>query len=205
VGLVLTALVLQVARVPLPVVGHGWARLDAADWPVALLPELQRCQRSRPEGTAIFNEYAFGGFLIYYTPGLRVFVDDRCELYGDGWLRDYVLAEGHDAARQVQEWEKQYRQLDHEEAFDLALTRTGSTFDRYFNAAPGWLAVKRTPAAALYQRNPGSLPRKKQPLQPSLVREGYKVGPPISPCSGPLSPCCGPLSCSIKPWARPSP
>ncbi|HEV3261104.1 MAG TPA: hypothetical protein VG013_29905 [Gemmataceae bacterium] len=152
IGVVLTALVLQIGRVPVPLVGHGWARLDAADWPVALLPELERCERSRPEGTAIFNEYAYGGFLIYYTPGFRVFVDDRCELYGDQWLRDYVLAEGHGAARQVHEWEEKYRKPDHEGAFDFALTRSGSAFDRYFAAEPGWLAVKRTPTAGLYQR-----------------------------------------------------
>jgi hypothetical protein len=35
-----------------------------------------------PDGTPIFNEVLFGGFLIYLTLGLRVFIDDRCELYG---------------------------------------------------------------------------------------------------------------------------
>ena len=34
----------------------------------------------------------FGGFLIAYTPGLRVFIDDRCELYGDDRLIEYGRA-----------------------------------------------------------------------------------------------------------------
>ena len=34
----------------------------------------------------------FGGFLIYHTPGFRVFIDDRCELYGDEFMVKYVKA-----------------------------------------------------------------------------------------------------------------
>jgi hypothetical protein len=44
-----------------------------------------------------------GGFLIDYTPGLRVFIDDRCELYGDEWLLNYVHALESDPA-QVERW-----------------------------------------------------------------------------------------------------
>ena len=40
----------------------------------------------RPPGTRIFCEYAYGGFLIYHAPGYRVFIDDRCELFGDEFL-----------------------------------------------------------------------------------------------------------------------
>ena len=39
---VVAAVVLQVTGVDAPVVGRGWARLDPADWPVALLPQLER-------------------------------------------------------------------------------------------------------------------------------------------------------------------
>ena len=74
------AAMLQIGGVKLPVVGRGWARFDRAVWPVALLPQLDEINRSAAEGTLIFNDLKFGGFLIYHEPRLRVFVDDRCPL-----------------------------------------------------------------------------------------------------------------------------
>jgi hypothetical protein len=142
---VVAALALQAGRVPAPVIGHGWARLDPAYWPVQLLPSLERNQGRSSGGVPIFNEYLFGGFLIYHAPGFRVFVDDRCELYGDRWLHDYVRAEG-DPGPFVRGCEEAYR------PFDLALTQTGSGFDRFFGSSSDWAVVARTEAATLYQR-----------------------------------------------------
>jgi hypothetical protein len=104
-ALVLIAVALQVTAHPVPVLGHGWAKLDRSLWPVELLPELRDYERNRPDGTPIFNEMVFGGFLIDYTPGLRVFIDDRCELYGNEWLLTYVHALQHDPA-QVERWSR---------------------------------------------------------------------------------------------------
>jgi hypothetical protein len=147
---VLAALLLQTGRVEVPAVGHGWARLDPAYWPVGLRPALERYDH-RPGGTAVFNEYLFGGFLIYYTPGYRVFVDDRCELYGDRWLQDYVNAEVGGTGPYIQDLERRY------EPFDLALTRTGSGFDDYFGGSGQWVAVERTESATLYRRGTAAL------------------------------------------------
>lgn len=143
VAAVTLALGLQISHSAVPVLGSGWARLDPAEWPVALLPELQRAQPGN-----IFNEYADGGFLIYFAPGLRVFVDDRCELYGDDWLREYVVAESGDAGPQMRAWQKRYAS----EPFSQALTRTGSAFDRYFQENADWQVVRQTPTATLYRR-----------------------------------------------------
>jgi hypothetical protein len=148
IGVVVIALLLQVQRISVPVVGHGWARLDTTYWPVELLPQLRAYQNSRQGGTPIFNEYLHGGFLIYQTPGFRVFVDDRCELYGDQWLKDYVHAEEAETAKYLREWERTYPE------FDLALTRTSSGFDTYFATSPEWALVQQTEAATLYQRIP---------------------------------------------------
>jgi hypothetical protein len=103
----------------IPLRGHGWARLDHQHWPIELLPELQAYERNRPEGTPIFNDMLFGGFLIYYTPRLRVFIDDRCELYGDDRLLAYVNAE----PSRFEDWQERY-------GFDMALTEAGSSFER---------------------------------------------------------------------------
>jgi hypothetical protein len=145
-GIVFLGLVLQASQLPVPLLGHGWAKLDPDYWPTQLRADLERCQRSLPAGTPIFNEYLYGGFLIYYTPGLKVLVDDRCELYGDRWLENYVRAESHDTGQRIQEWQARYPR------FDLALTQTGSGFDTYFAAANDWKPVARTPTASLYER-----------------------------------------------------
>ncbi len=107
-GVVLTAVVLQLAGVHVPVLGRGWATLDRRYWPVNLLPELRAYEREHPQGTPIFNEMLFGGFLIYHTPGLRVFIDDRCEIYGDEGLLAYAEALDHNPA-QVDRWARRVR------------------------------------------------------------------------------------------------
>jgi hypothetical protein len=147
-GVVLTALVLQLAGARVPVLGRGWATLDRRYWPVDLLPELRAYEREHSQGTPIFNELLFGGFLIYHTPGLRVFIDDRCELYGDEGLLAYAEALERDPAR-VDRWANDY-------GFDLALAATGSGFDRYLRQARGWTLVRETEAACLYRRDPRS-------------------------------------------------
>src|SRR5262249_46842514 len=125
---------------------------DPAHWPIELLPGLQRCESQRPEGTPIFNEYAYGGFLIYFTPGFRVFVDDRCEVYGDQWLLEFVDAEqGNRTAEHIAAWQRRYG------SFALALTRSSTAetdlpFDAYFRDSPEWEVVQRTPTATLYRR-----------------------------------------------------
>jgi hypothetical protein len=138
----------QVGPIELATPGHGCAKLDPDYWPVDLLPELEKHQKARPDGTPIFNEYLFGGFLIYFTPGYRVFVDDRCELFGDRWLNEYVQVErgDRDARLVFKHWEDEYP------PFDFALTRTGSTFDDYFRTS-GWIVVKKTDTATFYKKN----------------------------------------------------
>src|SRR5439155_18061517 len=119
---------------------------------------LKKLQSSRPEGTPIFNEYLFGGFLIYFAPGYRVFVDDRCELFGDHWLNEYVQVERgtRDAKLAFKQWEEEIARRGvgpkRYPPFDFALTRTGSTFDDYFRTS-GWIVVKKTDTATFYRRN----------------------------------------------------
>jgi hypothetical protein len=127
--------------------GNGWAKLDPQHWPVELLPTLQEYEASHAEGTPIFNDMLFGGFLIYFTPDLRIFIDDRCELYGDDRLLAYVDAE----PAQFEAWEDQF-------AFDIALVKSGLSFDKYLTGAEGWDVVKLTSAATLYRRSKEPLP-----------------------------------------------
>jgi hypothetical protein len=141
--LVLVTAILQISSTPVPVIGHGWVKLHP-HFPVELLPELRKYEQDHPDGTPIFNEMIFGGFLIYYTSKLRVFIDGRCELYGDEGLLRYANAMRYDPA-QVDQWAQEY-------GFDIALTQTGSVFDHYLERTRGWFIVQRTEAATLYKQ-----------------------------------------------------
>lgn len=121
--------------------GQRLVHLDSKYWPTELLPELKEFENLHPPGTPIFNEMKMGGFLIFYTPRLRVFVDDRCELYGD----DFLLQLFQSDPAMIENWAKQY-------GFEMALTDSGSNFDHYLRGAKGWQLVKQTAAGSLYRR-----------------------------------------------------
>ena len=84
--------------------------------------------------------------MIYHAPGYKVFVDDRCEVFGGEWLVNFVRAGMENTAAAVARWEAQYGR------FDFALTRTGTGFEEYFARSDEWVCVKRTETAALYKR-----------------------------------------------------
>jgi hypothetical protein len=141
---VLAAVVLQAAAVPAPVLGRGWAGLDPDGTPVELLPDLRAYERQSPPGTPVFNDMVYAGFLIYFTPDLKVFVDDRCELYGDRWLEQYADAYHHNPGR-IEDWAREY-------GFDRALVVPDSAFDVYLRKAEGWKLIRRAAGAVLYGR-----------------------------------------------------
>jgi len=144
--LLATGWTLQAAGVPVPVLGRGWVKLDPQQWPTELLPELQDYERTHGPGTPVFNDMLFGGFLIYHTPGLRIFIDDRCELYGDERLVTYAHALFEDPSA-IEAWRQQYH-------FELALVVPESQFDHYLQNSKKWFAVRRTQAAVLYITHP---------------------------------------------------
>jgi hypothetical protein len=143
-ALVTAAVLLQLAGVACPVLGRGWATPDPRSSPLALLPAIKDGVAARPEGRPIFNDMLFGGFLIYYAPEMRVFIDDRCELYGDRRLEDFADAQEHHPER-IEKWADEYR-------FDRALVLPGSGFDRYLSDADGWRRVDGAANAVLYRR-----------------------------------------------------
>ena len=140
------ALTVQTVRIEAPLVGRGWARLDPDYWPVEIAPTLKKFEPHSPGADRLFNEYIDGGFVIYHAPGYRVFVDDRCELFGDEWLVKFVEAEAEPAVA-IRSWEAEYGR------FEFALTRTGSGYDGYFRKHKDeWEQVRETPTATFYRR-----------------------------------------------------
>lgn len=131
----------------LPSTAQKWVKPDPAHWPIEILPELKAIEKNNPQGTPIFNDMLFGGFLIYHTPGLRVFIDDRCELYGDDLIRKYVMADRVD----FEKWGKIYH-------FNTALVAPDSNCCKYLESNPDWRVIKRSPSAILYQKRNTRLP-----------------------------------------------
>ena len=143
-SLVCIVLFFQSSKIPLPIFGSGWARFDPADWPVELLPELRKInEKASASSQRIFNDLKFGGFLIYHAPNLKIFVDDRCSLYGGKFLLAYDSAR-RDDPRQIDPWQGRYQ-------FDYALVEAGAPFDAYLGQSGRWTLLGRSAAAALYQ------------------------------------------------------
>jgi len=145
VGLIL---VFQANNVSFPLFGNGNARLNPVRWPIEVLEELKDREPQSPgQSSHIFNDYIDGGYILYHAPNYRVFVDDRCEVFGDDWLENLVIASQHDTDIWMERWQQQYG------SFHFALTRTDTEFDRYFQKhRDEWALVKRGQYSAFYQR-----------------------------------------------------
>ena len=153
-SVVLLALVLQVNRVAMPVVGHGWARLDPMFIPADLADEMRAYAASVPPGTRIFNDANLGGFLIYHTPTLKIFMDDRCELYGDDQIAYYSETLGlppDELGPRFEDWSNRFQ-------FGRALVMTDPTgleipsLEQYLLSSPGWREVARGKRAVIFER-----------------------------------------------------
>jgi len=148
-GAVSLSLALEAARIPVPVIGSGWARLDPKMAPVELIEPLQEYAKTKPVGFPIFNDANLGGFLIYFTPSLAIFMDDRCELYGDVGLREYMAMMDEHPER-IEEWAQRV-------PFDRALVQRDTQkepamMDRYLRGSPHWEELAHTERAVLYRR-----------------------------------------------------
>ncbi|WP_243337460.1 hypothetical protein [Anaeromyxobacter soli] len=117
------------------------ARLDPGRWPVELVPALVEAEREAPAGAPILNDMPFGAFIAYEAPGLRVFVDDRWELYGDEFMLGYVRAD----AAWLDEWVAR-------SGVSLALVQNGSRLQGYLERDGRWTATATSAAGALYRR-----------------------------------------------------
>ena len=67
-------------------------RSDEPMAPMSALAAIPPSLAAQP----VFNDYAFGGFLIWN--GIKPFVDSRADFYGDVWLNDYARAVDADKA-----------------------------------------------------------------------------------------------------------
>jgi hypothetical protein len=146
--LLAVVLCLQTTKIPLPVIGSGWAGPDSSHWPLELLGKLTKLnEKTIMPGERIFNDLKFGGFLIYHAPNMKIFIDDRCPLYGTGFLTEYDDARRANP-QQIDLWQQQY-------GFKYALVESGNPFDLYLQRSGSWTVVGRSGAAVLYRSTLG--------------------------------------------------
>jgi hypothetical protein len=152
---ILTALCLEITHTPAPLVGYGWVRFDPDFVPIDLNGPVEEYVAHVPVGTRVFNDANLGGYLIYHAPSLKIFMDDRCELYGDDWIKSYSDALGLPPAelgRVFEGWATEYH-------FDRALVRTNPpekekpSIERYLLSNPQhWREVARGRRAVMFER-----------------------------------------------------
>jgi hypothetical protein len=142
---VLVALGLQVNGVSAPVVGRGWAKLDPQFVPVELADDV------RAVDGRLFNDANLGGFVLYHTPRQKIFMDDRFELYGDPWMREYVKVV-YDEPERFEEWADAYQFV-----YALVQVLPGEQrlpLEKYLSESPRWVVVSRCDRGALLRRKP---------------------------------------------------
>ncbi len=76
-----------VIRISQPISAAANEEAQARDLPVEAIGYIRA---NRPDGP-IFNSYNWGGYLIWSLPEYPVYVDGRTDLYGDDFLRDYLM------------------------------------------------------------------------------------------------------------------
>ncbi len=152
---VIIAFGLDITHTPAPLVGYGWVRFDPDFVPVDLNGPVEEYATHVPAGTRVFNDANLGGYLIYHAPRLKIFMDDRCELYGDDWIKSYSETLGLPPAqlgRVFEGWAAEYR-------FDRALVRTNPpekekpSIERYLLSNPQqWREVARGRRVVMFER-----------------------------------------------------
>jgi hypothetical protein len=143
-SLVLAAICIQWAGVRAPVVGRGWATCDPTIWPIDTSAMLKEAIEERPGASRVFNDMRYGGYLIAKVPESRVYVDDRCELYGDDFLSNY---------RRVMASPDQFEREARKGAFEFALVSRGTPICEHLSNSLQWRKLCEDAASTLFERS----------------------------------------------------
>lgn len=124
--------------------GHYSPKLEKRAWATDLIAPLQKLNKNSRPGTGIYNELSDGGFLILHAPNLRVFNDDRCELYGSAWQLEQV------------DWERNRPWEIHERStktpFSLAFVRKETALHKELMSSPKWTLLEDGEIASIFSK-----------------------------------------------------
>jgi hypothetical protein len=97
-------------------------------------------------GARIFNEYSHGGFLLWWLPGERIFIDGRMPAWriGDRRIFEDYLA--------LTNWDPPALGVLDKYLVDWALVKRGSPLERALGGAHGWRSVYGDEKVRIYVR-----------------------------------------------------
>jgi hypothetical protein len=141
VNWVLLLLVILVAliRISGPVSVQANEVEQAKSLPVAAVNYLRE---NEPPGP-LFNNYNWGGYIIWETPQYPVFVDGRTDLYGDELLREYLATVFANSG---------WRETLEKYGINLVLVESAAPLARELRQEPGWEEVYRDEMASILVR-----------------------------------------------------
>jgi hypothetical protein len=93
----------------------------------------------------VFHEWVWGGYLIWHTPELKVFIDGRGDPYGaNGVFKDYLAAVSGESPQAV---------LDKYQV-EYVLMPADSSLVRMLKTSPAWAVRYSDQTSVLLQRSP---------------------------------------------------
>ena len=128
-------------------------RTDNANVPVTAFAHVPPQLLSQP----VFNEYAFGGYLIF--KGVKPYVDGRADMYGDAWVQEYLAIAGGaqpDVDNAFKRWNIRWTILSPREALVHML-----------DARPGWRRIYADSFAVVHARADAVNPFPPPPAPPT--------------------------------------
>ena len=155
--IVAASLGLILGGVAVPVVGHGWAKLDPEFYPTGLTLSIENELRTTGPHAKLYNDANLGGYLISEHPHRKIFMDDRFELYGDAWTRAYVDML-QKAPERIEDYADRFACTHalivvlHDKEREAGLE--ASPMETYLAASPRWREIDRTVRAVFYRRVP---------------------------------------------------
>ncbi len=132
IGLLLVAAVIKIIQVNDP---ELVLKTESELFPVGAVSWIK--EQDQPE--RIFNDYNWGGYLIYHLPEVPVFVDGRTDLFGDEILNDYL-----DVIFCKENWQNPLDQLK----VEMIIVRSDSCL-KGLATAEGWKALYEDDTAVI--------------------------------------------------------
>ncbi len=114
-------------------------RLDASEFPVAAV------DRARASGLSgrIYNEFHWGGYILFAWPEQKVFIDGQTDFYGEALLRDYAA---------VRELAPGWRDILDRWRIQIVMVPSQTSLTHELARDPGWVLWHCDPTAAVLQR-----------------------------------------------------
>ncbi|WP_447986559.1 hypothetical protein [Nitrospira sp. Nam74] len=117
---------------------------ETTEYPIEAVEWIQ--EHRSELGTRLYNDYGFGGFLLWWLPDEKIFIDGRMPAWriGDRWIfYDYVA---------LTHWDPPALGVLDKYAVDWAMTAIGGTLDRVLSEEPTWQVRYADSKVRIYSR-----------------------------------------------------